>query len=118
MMLKHMHNGKHLSLEFFNRYNDEDFFAYTVPRLSTVHFESKDMVFLRNAYADCVYFVINGTVAFFNADDQEMDDHFGSGRKLMDNPHPIQGLKVVEQKMLECEAYQVLVDGSTFGELE
>merc|ERR1719327_229095 len=67
-MLRHMHHGKHMNLEFFAKYSDDDLFAYMVPLMTTSHFDSSDMIYINGDYAERVYFLCQGCVFFFTAD--------------------------------------------------
>merc|ERR1719326_2712280 len=120
-MLRHMHHGKHLNLEFFSRYRDEELFAYVVPLLSSSQFDSHDMIYLRGDYAERMYFLTKGTVVFFSFAGLERVDGVGtthnvksSNRQLMDRKDYAE----LEEAMYEAEPFQVVVDGSTFGDFE
>lgn len=113
-MLRHMHHGRHLNLEFFSRYRDDDFFSYAVPLLSSAQFDSHDMIYLRGDYAERVYFLTKGTVVFFSFEDNGHLNGEKTQRQLMDRKEYLE----IEEAMKLAEPFQVFVDGSTFGDFE
>lgn len=113
-MLRHMHHGKHLHLEFFSRYNEDDLFAYIVPLLFSAHFEAHDMVFLRGDYAERIYFLTQGTIVYFTLEGLERENNGRSQRGLMDRADLLE----LEKIHAQAEPFQVVVDGSTFGDFE
>eukprot|EP00746_Dinoflagellata_sp_MGD_P027216 gnl/MRDRNA2_/MRDRNA2_164207_c0_seq1.p1 gnl/MRDRNA2_/MRDRNA2_164207_c0~~gnl/MRDRNA2_/MRDRNA2_164207_c0_seq1.p1 ORF type:complete len:806 (-),score=175.04 gnl/MRDRNA2_/MRDRNA2_164207_c0_seq1:619-3036(-) len=122
-MLRHMHHGRHLKLEFFSRYRDDDLFAYLVPLLASDHFQVHDMIYLRGDYAERVYFLTKGTVVFFIferfkkfARSGPIGSGSGSGKAF--NQLSSKDYNDIEQDMMKCEPFQIIVDGSTFGDFE
>eukprot|EP00746_Dinoflagellata_sp_MGD_P092456 gnl/MRDRNA2_/MRDRNA2_36578_c0_seq1.p1 gnl/MRDRNA2_/MRDRNA2_36578_c0~~gnl/MRDRNA2_/MRDRNA2_36578_c0_seq1.p1 ORF type:complete len:348 (+),score=66.18 gnl/MRDRNA2_/MRDRNA2_36578_c0_seq1:50-1045(+) len=111
-MLQHMHHGRHLNLEFFSRYRDDDLFALIVPLLSSAHFHTDDLIYLRGDYAECMYFLTKGVVVFFTRKDEQ--NHPKKQREVMDTHRYLE----IQQDMLAAEPFQIIVDGTTFGDFE
>jgi CRP-like cAMP-binding protein len=115
-MLRHMHHGRHLKLEFFSRYRDDDLFAYMVPLLQSDHFCVHDMIYLRGDYAERVYFLTKGTVVFFIFERLEAKQDMRKSGTI--HTMDLKEYHEIEQEMMTCEPFQIVVDGSTFGDFE
>mmetsp|Transcript_84445 Transcript_84445/g.225642 ORF Transcript_84445/g.225642 Transcript_84445/m.225642 type:complete len:880 (+) Transcript_84445:139-2778(+) len=62
LLLRRMHQGKHLKLDFFVRFDNIDFFAFVAPCLVSDQFEEDELIYVRHDYADQLYFIVAGTV--------------------------------------------------------
>lgn len=126
-MLRHMHHGRHLKLEFFHRYKDDDLFAYMVPNLASDHFTAHDMIYLRGDYAERIYFLTKGTVVFFIFERLEKSNDLEPGgisspnmKRRSSQMHMLDKrmYEEIEKDMLGIDPFQIIVDGSTFGDFE
>ena len=110
-MLRKMHSGKHLNIDFFATVESPDFFSFVVPHMHTGMFDENSIIYLTADYAERLYFVVSGCVGFCEGREHAERGSKASAMHLsLDTVHT--------NKPPDESPYQLVTTKSTIGDYE